>query len=67
MQVVFEGARDCDGLAGSGEFESESDGVFGVECGRLVKCRNDHEWELVARMCGLRELGRWEGEVGEGG
>ena len=60
MQVVFEGARDCDVWAGSGDFE----GVFGVECGRLVVCRNDHEWELVARMCGLRELGTWEGEVG---
>ncbi|PVH81813.1 hypothetical protein DL98DRAFT_415916, partial [Cadophora sp. DSE1049] len=54
IQIVFEMARDCDEWAGSGEHELE----FREECEKLPRCRNDHEWELVVRMCGLRELGR---------
>ncbi|KAH7408014.1 hypothetical protein BKA64DRAFT_743577 [Cadophora sp. MPI-SDFR-AT-0126] len=52
IQIVFELARDCDEWAGNGEHELE----FKEECVKLPRCRNDHEWELVARMCGLKEL-----------
>ncbi|KAK0099377.1 hypothetical protein ONS95_003549 [Cadophora gregata] len=58
IQIVFEMARDCDEWAGSAEHEVEVEVGFKEEVERLPRCRNDHEWELVVRMCGLRELGR---------
>ncbi|KAH6722680.1 hypothetical protein BKA61DRAFT_569192 [Leptodontidium sp. MPI-SDFR-AT-0119] len=52
IQIVFEMARDSDEWAGDGDHQEE----FKIVHEDLPKCRNDHEWELVARMCGLREL-----------
>ncbi|KAL2073876.1 hypothetical protein VTL71DRAFT_11202 [Oculimacula yallundae] len=52
VQIVFQLARDCDEWAGNG-YNSL---YFKTLHDQHPVCRNDHEWEMVARRCGLKDL-----------
>lgn len=48
LRIVIDSARDHDEWAGGGDMPDE----FKEQNGMLITCRNDHEYDLVARMLG---------------
>ncbi|KAJ5263953.1 hypothetical protein N7478_011558 [Penicillium angulare] len=48
LRRMFDAAKDEDEKAGNGEFQR----ILGKEWSDLPICRNDHEFEFVARACG---------------
>jgi hypothetical protein len=48
LRCMFEAAKEEDENAGNGECQL----IFRKEWSRLPTCRNDHEFEVVARVCG---------------